>query len=134
MKLLPCDEFISALEHGAYGLEFPWQILSKLFGRLFGLRLYEIGLEGMNCLLVYGIDYRDLCSMHSPSLSPQKEYGGYKWSRSEIENQAEARRRINMSRDAVEGILTIKPITRLVMDYLFTLSFALALNGGDVAQ
>lgn len=130
-NLLTCHKLISALEQGAYGLEFPGQVLGILFQRMFGLGVYTKDLNGMNCLLSYGIDFRDLCSS---SLSPKEGKRGYKWSQFETENQAEARRRINMSRDAVEGILTIKPITRLVMDYLFTLSFALALNGGDVAQ
>lgn len=100
---------ISLLEQGAYACELatPGLILEEFADCISQMRYSLRDLEGLKCLALTGIDYRDLCS------------GEYTWTTAESALK-EASRRRTISKAAIDEAIPLLPVANLVIAYLFT--------------
>lgn len=100
---------ISLLEQGAYACELatPGLILEEFANCILEMRYLLGDLEGLKCLALTGIDFRDLCS------------GGYRWETSESALK-EAAKRKTISKDTIDEAIPVFPVASLVMSCLFT--------------
>lgn len=98
------------LEKGAYLCKLgfktgPGRALAEFAECISSMEFLRGHLEGLTCLSLTGIDYRDLCCDHE-------------WTTSEWA-LVEADRRRCISKESIDSVISMRPVADLVLSYLF---------------